>query len=897
MKKETILLIDGSGLVFRAFYALPPLTALDGTHVNAVYGFANMIQKLIERFKPDYIAVAFDLKGPTFRHKEYKEYKATRKKAPDELLNQFAVVKEFCDCFGLSRFEQEGFEADDLVGTMAKRAEEAGFNVEVVTGDKDYLQLVTEITTVYLTRRGITELESFTPETLDEKYGLTAAQFLELKGLMGDPSDNIPGVPGVGEKTGIKLLKAYGTIDGVYENTDKLKGKMKEKIEANHVQALMSLRLSRIINDVQMDFNWEDLKQEVPDEQALYQLYKKLNFKSLMRKIENRKVEVNPQTGTSVQVEASPLKEAEAVPFAWVDDARGLQVLMTAMNKTKDVIVHSRVNGSRHVFDELIDFGIRIKGVNYIVDVRAFSQLEMMSLLQVLGEKRMIGHRLINETLMIFRYGGRVSKLGFDTAVAQYLVHPEVGKYPIRGLGIEVADRVLPADDEFYGKGRKKVAWADMEKPKRGDYLAQCLVIIDAAVAALETRLNEESLMELYETIELPLVRILAKMEMRGVAVDEAYLKTLGDQFKIKIAELEERIYKLSEGDFNLNSPKQLGVVLFETLGLPVIKKTKTGYSTNAEVLDKLADAHPIIPLILEYRKLTKLNSTYVEGLTTAIHKGRIHSHFTQTIASTGRLSSIEPNIQNIPVKTEEGRELRRVFVASEGMQLVDADYSQIELRVLAHISGDENLIRAYNEKLDIHTQTAAEVFHLEQDEVTPLMRSRAKAVNFGIVYGISDYGLARDLKISNKEAKAYIEGYLEHYPGVAKYMKDVVVEGKEKGYVETLFNRKRWLPDLNASNFMLRSFAERTAMNTPIQGTAADVIKIAMIRVDEALEKEGLKTQLILQVHDELILDAPADEIDRVTGLLKEAMEEAVSLSIPMDVDLKVGGNWYETK
>ncbi len=559
--------------------------------------------------------------------------------------------------------------------------------------------------------------------------------------------------------------------------------------------------------------------------------------------------------------------------------------------------MHSRVNGSRHVFDELIDFGIRIKGVNYIVDVRAFSQLEMMSLLQVLGEKRMIGHRLINETLMIFRYGGRVSKLGFDTAVAQYLVHPEVGKYPIRGLGIEVADRVLPADDEFYGKGRKKVAWADMEKPKRGDYLAQCLVIIDAAVAALETRLNEESLMELYETIELPLVRILAKMEMRGVAVDEAYLKTLGDQFKIKIAELEERIYKLSEGDFNLNSPKQLGVVLFETLGLPVIKKTKTGYSTNAEVLDKLADAHPIIPLILEYRKLTKLNSTYVEGLTTAIHKGRIHSHFTQTIASTGRLSSIEPNIQNIPVKTEEGRELRRVFVASEGMQLVDADYSQIELRVLAHISGDENLIRAYNEKLDIHTQTAAEVFHLEQDEVTPLMRSRAKAVNFGIVYGISDYGLARDLKISNKEAKAYIEGYLEHYPGVAKYMKDVVVEGKEKGYVETLFNRKRWLPDLNASNFMLRSFAERTAMNTPIQGTAADVIKIAMIRVDEALEKEGLKTQLILQVHDELILDAPANEIDRVTDLLKEAMEEAVSLSIPMDVDLKVGGNWYETK
>jgi DNA polymerase-1 len=596
-------------------------------------------------------------------------------------------------------------------------------------------------------------------------------------------------------------------------------------------------------------------------------------------------------------VETDSKKEAEAVIFTWVEDARGLQVLMTAINKSKDVIVHSRVNGSRHVFDELIDIGIRIKEINYIVDVRAFSQLEMMSLLQVLGEKKLIGHRLINETLMILRYGGRVPKLGFDTAVAQYLVHPEVGKYPLRGLGIEVTDRVLPADDDFYGKGRKKVAWSAMEKPKRGDYLAQCLVIIDAAVAALGTRLKEESLVELYETIELPLVRILAKMEMRGVAVDEAYLKILGDQFKIKIAELEERIYKLSEGEFNLNSPKQLGVVLFETLGLPIIKKTKTGYSTNAEVLDKLADAHPIIPLILEYRKLAKLNSTYVEGLTTAIHKGRIHSHFTQTIASTGRLSSIEPNIQNIPVKTEEGRELRRVFVASEGMQLVDADYSQIELRVLAHISGDENLIRAYNEKLDIHTQTAAEVFHLEQDEVTPLMRSRAKAVNFGIVYGISDYGLARDLKISNKEAKAYIEGYLEHYPGVAKYMKDVVEEGKEKGYVETLFNRKRWLPDLNAKNFMLRSFAERTAMNTPIQGTAADVIKIAMIRVDEALEKEGLKTKMILQVHDELILDAPADEIDRVTALLKEAMEKAVSLSIPMDVDLKVGGNWYETK
>jgi DNA polymerase-1 len=891
MKKETILLIDGSGLVFRAFYALPPLTALDGTHVNAVYGFANMIQKLMERFKPEYVAVAFDLKGPTFRHKEYKEYKATRKKAPDELLNQFAVVKEFCDRFGLSRFEQEGFEADDLVGTMAKLAEEAGYNVEIITGDKDYLQLVTEITTVHLTRRGITELESYNPEALDEKYGLTAEQFLELKGLMGDPSDNIPGVPGVGEKTGIKLLKAYGTIDGVYENLDQLKGKMKEKIEANHVQALMSLRLSRIINDVQMDFKWEDLKQEVPDDEALYQLYKKLNFKSLMKKFENRKIE------NGSRVEGDLVVEAEAVAFTWVDDARGLQVLMTAINQAQYVIMHSRVNGGRHVFDDLIDLGLRIKDVNYLVDVRAFSQLEMMSLLQVLGEKRLIGHRLVNESLMIMRYGGKVMELGFDTAVAQYLVHPEVGKYPLRGLGIEVADRVLPADDDFYGKGRKKVAWADMEKAKRGDYLAQCLVIIDKAVAVLEARMKEESLTELYQTIELPLVRILAKMEKRGVAVDESYLKILGDKFKVQIADLETRIFELSEGDFNLNSPKQLGVVLFETLGLPVIKKTKTGYSTNAEVLDKLGDAHPIIPLILEYRKLTKLNSTYVEGLTTATYKGRIHSHFTQTIASTGRLSSIEPNIQNIPVKTKEGRELRRVFVASEGMQLVDADYSQIELRVLAHISGDENLIRAYNEKLDIHTQTAAEVFHLEQNEVTPLMRSRAKAVNFGIVYGISDYGLARDLKISNKEAKAYIEGYLEHYPGVAKYMKDVVEEGKGKGYVETLFNRKRWLPDLNAKNHMLRSFAERTAMNTPIQGTAADIIKIAMIRVDQVLEKENLKTQMILQVHDELILDAPANEVERVTALLKEAMEEAVSLSIPMDVDLKVGGNWYETK
>lgn len=884
MKKETILLIDGSGLIFRAFYALPPLTALDGTHVNAVYGFANMIYKLQERFEPDYIGVAFDLKGPTFRHKEYKEYKATRKKAPDELLNQFAIVKEFCDRFGLSRFEEEGFEADDLVGTMAKRAEEDGLKVEVVTGDKDYLQLVTDEVTVHLTRRGITELETYTPDKLMEKYALTADQFLELKGLMGDSSDNIPGVPGVGEKTGIKLLKAYGSIEGVYEHIDEIKGKLKERLEENHIQALMSLRLSRIINDVPMDFKWEDLKQAAPDDKELYQLYKKLNFKSLMRKFENREIEGSE-------------KESEAVSFEWIEDAQGLQRLMTAIGKVEEVVVHSRVDGSRHVFDELVDLGIRIKGVNYLVDARVLSQLEMMSLMQALGQKALVGHRLVNESLMILRFGGSVSRLAFDTAVAQYLVHPEVGKYPLRGLGVEVADRVLPADDDFYGKGRNKQSWGQLDRAKRGDYLAQCLVIIDQAVSVLKGRLEEESLTELYETIELPLVRILAKMEMRGVAVDEVYLKELGEKFKVQIADLEQRIYTLAEGEFNLNSPKQLGVVLFETLGLPAVKKTKTGYSTNAEVLDKLADSHPIIPLILEYRKLTKLNSTYVEGLTAAVHKGRIHSHFTQTIASTGRLSSMEPNIQNIPVRTEEGRELRRVFTASEGMQLVDADYSQIELRVLAHISNDANLIRAYNEKLDIHTQTAAEVFHLEEDEVTPLMRSRAKAVNFGIVYGISDFGLARDLNISNKEAKAYIEGYLEHYPGVANYMKEIVKDGKEKGYVETLFNRKRWLPDLNAKNFMLRSFAERTAMNTPIQGTAADIIKIAMIRVDEALEKEGLKTKLILQVHDELILDAPANEIDRVTALLKEAMEGAVSLAVPMDVDLKVGGNWYETK
>ncbi len=898
---KKLILIDGNSLLHRAFYALPPLTTKDNLHTNGVYGFLTMLYKILDDYDPDYIGVAFDRKGPTFRHKEYEEYKAGRKKTPDELGMQFSVLKEVLDKLNIYRIELDGFEADDLVGTLAKHGEENDFEVILVTGDKDYLQLASEKTKVLITKKGITNLETYGVDEMIERYEVTPEQFIDLKGLMGDKSDNIPGVPGVGEKTGIKLLKEFESMEGIYDNIEKVSGKkLKERLVENRQQAFMSKRLATIITNVPVEIDLNTLKIEKPNSEELYKLYTDLEFNSLLNKID--KDDINEDILNNLNEEDISIDSDIQI----IKDLNELKEKIDLIKEKGKFYFKLIIDGEHPLKDGILGLVFKVdKDNTYYVDFESIDDdtktiLESFNEIFNSNDIKKIGHGMKDDILAIFKNDISIKGIDFDSIISQYIIAPSQSDYSIKNLAQEYLGLYIEGEDEILGTGKKKKSFSEIELDKRVDYFNKFINILFNIEDKLRDIIEEQDMTELYYNIEVPLIEVLAFMEYQGFTVHKDGLLKLKDEFEGKINKLTEDIYEFAGEEFNINSPKQLGVILFDKLDLPVIKKTKTGYSTNAEVLEKLKGKHPIIERILEYRQIVKINSTYVDGLMALIDEKshKVHSSFNQTITTTGRISSTEPNLQNIPIKTDEGRKIRKVFTSAEDdYTLIDADYSQIELRVLAHISDDPKLKEAFYTGEDIHTKTASEVFDVPKDEVTSLMRSRAKAVNFGIVYGISDYGLSRDLNISRKEAKTYIDNYLANYEKVKVYMESIVDQGKKQGYVETIFNRRRYLPELKSKNYNVRSFGERTAMNTPIQGSAADIIKIAMVKVYDELKNRKLKSKLILQVHDELIIEAHRDEVDEVKELLKDLMENAVELNVPLKVDMDTGDSWYDTK
>jgi len=892
LKNNRLMIIDGSSLLHRGFYALPLLSTKDGIYTNGVYGFLTMFYKITEEYEPDYISVAFDKKAPTFRHLEYDFYKANRQKSPNELSLQFPILKEVLSAMNINQIEIEGYEADDIAGTIAKFGEEKGLEVILVTGDRDYLQLASEKSKVLVTKKGITELEVFDNKIIMDKYGIKPEQFIDLKGLMGDQSDNIPGVPGIGEKTGLKLIKEFGSMENIYENIEKVSGKKrKESLIEYRQQAFMSKKLGEIVTNVPIELDMEKFIVKEPNWEKLKKLYEKLEFKSLIDKIPKDKIEDS--------------REEFKSEFVLVNDNKEFNNIINNIKKDKKFGFKIIYSGPNPLKDEIIGICIKPKeSSSYYINCENNNILDSFkdSFKEIFESEDIekIGHNIKEDIIGLFRLDINISDISFDSMIGQYLINPSQTDYSIHELAKEYFDIFIESEEELLGKGKNKKTFKSLELEKRVEYFSKILDLTFMLENQIKGIVKSQGMEKLYYDIELPLIEVLASMEYLGFKIDMDIINELGKEFDDKINNLTIEIYDLAGREFNVNSPKQLGEVLFDDLDLPVIKKTKTGYSTNAEVLDKLKDKHPIIDKILKYRQIVKLKSTYIDGLIDLVddETNRIHSSFNQTVTNTGRISSTEPNLQNIPVKTEEGRKIRKAFVSeNENYVLVDGDYSQIELRVLAHISDDPKLKEAFYHNEDIHTKTASEVFEVEKEEVTPLMRSRAKAVNFGIVYGISDYGLSRDLDISRKEAKKYIDNYLKNYEKVKEYMDNIIEVGKRDGYVETILNRRRYLPELKSRNYVVRSFGERVAMNTPIQGSAADIIKIAMVRVYKELKKRNMKSKLILQVHDELIIEAHEDEKEEVENILRQIMESSVELNVPLKVDIKMGESWYETK
>ncbi|HOM03595.1 MAG TPA: DNA polymerase I [Acetivibrio sp.] len=894
MSKQKLMAIDGNSILNRAFYGLRELLVTsDGTYTNGIYGFLNIIQKFIEEEKPQYICVAFDLKAPTFRHNKYEGYKANRKGMPDELRVQVPLLKEVLDAMNIKRLEMEGFEADDILGSISLCAEKKGMEVILVTGDRDAFQLVGPSTKLKLprTKGGKTEVEEYDYNRIVGDYGIKPEQFIDVKALMGDASDNIPGVPGIGEKTALDLIREYNSLENLYSSLDSIKKKgIKEKLEAFKEQAFMSRELAQIERNMPTLCDIEELKMVEIDREKTYEIFKRLEFKSFIDKFGLN----DAKSQDSVELDIKTVKTVDELEGLKINIKRdGKVYIYYLIDKTGDFSQKLTAVAISSAEDEAwyLDF------VNNIDEDEFFRQFK--DILEDENIKK-YGHDFKNFIVYLNNRGIDFNGLAFDTMIGAYIINSSKDTYTISELAQEYLNLNVKAVEELSGKGKNFTLYRDIEPDVLSKTVGIYPYVISKVSEKIDSLLKENNQEELYYDIELPLVRTLADMEYYGFKVNVNALVEFSRELKEKIDVVTKEIYSLAQEEFNINSPKQLGVILFEKLGLPVIKKTKTGYSTDAEVLEELSDRHEIVEKILEYRQLMKLKSTYAEGLLAVInpYTGKIHSSFNQTVTVTGRISSTEPNLQNIPIKLEMGRKIRKVFIPSdENYRLLDADYSQIELRVLAHITNDENMINAFLNNEDIHTSTAATVFGIPKEEVTPIMRSRAKAVNFGIVYGIGDFSLAKDLKISRKEARTYIDSYLDRYPNVKKYMHDIVEEGKEKGFVTTMFNRRRYLPELKSRNFNIRSFGERIAMNTPIQGSAADIIKIAMVKVHGELKKRKLKSRLILQVHDELIVEVFEDEREEVEKILSEGMQNAVSLRVPLVVEVKSGNNWYETK
>lgn len=873
-------MIDGNSLSFRAFYALPLLSNKAGIHTNAILGFAKLLEKIIREEQPTHFLVAFDAGKTTFRHSKYSEYKGGRQKTPPELSEQFPYIRQLLDAYHIKHYELENYEADDIIGTLSKEADQNDFETIIVTGDRDLTQLATQNVTIYYTKKGVTDVDHYTPEFIAEKYnGLKPIQIIDMKGLMGDSSDNIPGVAGVGEKTAIKLLNQFDSVEGVYENIDKVSGKkLKEKLELSHEDALMSKELATINRYSPIEVTLNDTKlSDIKDNHEKIELFKKLEFKQLLADIDNKASEFEQE---QKQVSFDILPTFEYVDFNHLDEA----------------VIHFEIDGSNYLKDDILKFGFYDKERYIVVDADNIKDYpELIKWLENENSKKVV-YDAKKIFVIAHRLNINIQNIVFDAMLASYIIDPSRTIDDVYSVVTNYHQTYVKEDVSIYGKGKKRQV-PDTEI--LNTHIASITKSIDAVKPLMEKELESHQQMNLLKDLELPLARILSKMEEIGIYTDVNDLQRMQQELQEKLELLVQRIHDAAGEEFNINSPKQLGVVLFETLKLPVIKKTKTGYSTAVDVLEQLQNEHPIINDILEYRQLAKLQSTYVEGLQKVISNDkRIHTRFNQTLAQTGRLSSVDPNLQNIPIRLEEGRKIRKAFKpSSEDSVILSADYSQIELRVLAHITQDDSLKEAFIHGQDIHTATARKVFGVEAEEVTDLMRRQAKAVNFGIVYGISDYGLSQSLNITRKEAKIFIDDYLASFSGVKQYMSDIVKDAKANGYVETLLHRRRYIPDITSRNFNLRGFAERTAMNTPIQGSAADIIKLAMVEFDKQVQHTSYKAKLLLQVHDELIFEVPKSEVEEFSLFVEDIMEHALDLDVPLKVDSNYGPTWYDAK
>ncbi|WP_311564942.1 DNA polymerase I [Peptoniphilus duerdenii] len=878
-----ILIIDGSSLFFRAFYALPLLKNKKGMYTNAIYGFVMMVENAIDNINPTHVAVCFDKKGRTFRHELYNDYKGTRKKTPSELMQQWPYIMDILKLMNIKTLDSPVYEADDIAGTISKLAAKNDFESYLLTGDKDYFQLVDDKSTVLLTKKGITDLLEVTPKYLYDEYGLTPEEFIDLKALMGDSSDNIPGVPGVGEKTGIKLIKEYKNIENLYQNLDEVSGKkLNENLTENKAQAFMSKKLGTIVTTVPLDYKLDDFKKEEYNFEELYKLYSELDFKTLLARLDTDKVP-----------EIEKVDVTELTKYEVID-----------LNSMIDKIKKSKIMGFKFITDGKIYEGVDPTYIGLsdgvLTSFYEYSKDIVEDLRALFEDEKIekIGYDAKEDVIILLSNKIDLKNLTYDSMIVEYLLDSTASSFEFQNI-ISKYDLGSYKDEEsLLGKGVKKKSYSDLEKDELFKYFS---FILNGSFKLKETqmeKLEELEMVDLYREIELPLLEVLAYMELTGIKTEVSVLDDIGKNLDDRIENLTSSIFEISGEEFNINSTKQLGEILFDKLRLPVIKKTKTGYSTAQDVLEKLVDESPIIENILEYRKLTKLKNTYIDGLKALINEktGRIHSRFNQTGTSTGRISSTEPNLQNIPIRSEEGRLIRGAFLASEDSTLVDCDYSQIELRVLASLSKDPRMMEAFEHGMDIHTKTASEVFYVDKEDVTDLLRSRAKAVNFGIVYGISDFGLSRQLGITRELAKEYIDGYFDNFKKVKEYMDYEIETGKKQGYVKTIFNRRRYIPELSAKNFNIRSFGERIALNTPIQGSAADIIKIAMVKVYREIKKRNLKSKLILTIHDELVVDAVNDELEVVEELMKDIMENAVKLNVPLKVSLDTGKSMYET-
>ncbi|MCM1990702.1 DNA polymerase I [Oceanirhabdus seepicola] len=867
-----IVILDCNSLMYRAFYGLPPLTNSEGLTTNAIYGISTMLFKIAEDFDPKYIAATFDRKAPTFRHVEYKEYKAGRKKMPPELAEQIPYIKELLQNFGAGKFEIDGFEADDIIGTIARKAESEGKEVFIVTGDKDALQLASDNIKVVINKKGMTQVEVYDRERIIEEMGVTPTEFIDVKGLMGDKSDNIPGVPGVGEKTALKLIKEYHTVEKVLENLDKVKGKKLNENLTNYAeQAIFSKKLATINTEVPIGFTMDEMDYEQNrDVSKLREMFYKFQFKSLISKIGEEPVE-------SENIDEDVIE---------VDTIEGLKNITSSLEKDDTIYVLHRVeNVNKFTELQLVEFHVSNGATIYHVDIKRifedYREVAIQELRKIFSnELNVVGHEVKHLYTALRKLGIEEFIFSFDCEIAAYLMDPGKKGYSLESLIEGHLHRGINEENKA----------------------VELIHYIPQMYTLLKDKCDELDIHKLLYEIEIPLTKVISDMEYEGFRVDSDILKSLGEKFNKEITKTESEIYDLCGEEFNIKSPKQLGKILFEKLDLPIIKKTKTGYSTNAEVLEKLQDKHPVIDKILFYRQITKLNSTYVDGLQSVVDEdNKIHTSFNQTVTTTGRLSSTEPNLQNIPVKYEMGREIRKVFIPEENSIILSADYSQIELRVLAHISDDETLIDSFKSEEDIHRRTASEVFGVPMDEVTSIMRSNAKAVNFGIVYGIGDFSLAKDLNITRKEAKTYIDAYLNRYPKVKDYLDGIIEEAKKSGEVRTMLNRRRFIPELASSKKMMIAFGERLAMNTPIQGSAADIIKMAMVNVWRTLKEKNLKSKVILQVHDELLLNVVKGEEEEIINILQNEMrahvEKDIEFKVPMVIDINEGASWYEAK